>query len=770
MASTPTADTLESAVRQRRVPCMINLNADSLQGLGSIVPALEAAADSKPGALSPTLDAIAAKTPTRRNKLNAFFFGGCPIEHAPCPMPARAFLNMGVTAGEVDEFVYVSQHPLPPAPAPKAAAEAGGSGSSNGGRGGRGGRGVGGSKKKAAAAATTGQQPWLTAPPVPHELAPLLIEPNGNGSSAPPPTPPHCHLWVASPAGPNVLTSAHFDDEDNLLCVLPSSPGAQLLERDPRDYLAHYRERQLGQGEKLVALWPPEATPTLRTHSLGGEWANRSGLNGHTLLGSDLFGDPGNVHEFGSFCAPSPFRAVGVPLALRFRVKPGQALFIPAGWWHAVLSDRGCVAVNYWFPPPADVPRGHPLPSSPPVPPTSGLSSVLAVRRALGAAAHEMAMDAVRAMAGDADAVDGRTGREVWFWAREEGQDGDAPPSDYESEDGDDLDEDDPSDPFLDVMRKRDPCHLRTDEKEVGHDMPTAAANDLADDRIWLHQIMPEPLRILELPPSAASLPAAPVPAAAAPAPTPRRRGARAAGPSAPAAATTPTPALFPTPIWLGRREVASRRIALALLRWHAHTAVTGLMAAPEKQSPAAREMGYAVIRWVARNVEKGHGPAKGTLNGLIAVMKDMTPRSGSKGAWGGRHAAFDAYARGGRAAVVKAVLESAGKSAMVGFALTEALDDPEHGQTLAAELWGGGEEEHGAGGSSGGNNAKKRPRKEEEDDGKAFHRRRREQELSVHSMMAQRKHALEIASRAAAAAAGLTFPGFDGTGGSREP
>ena len=36
---------------------------------------------------------------------------------------------------------------------------------------------------------------------------------------------------------------------------------------------------------------------------------------------------------------------------LEVRLTAGQMLYIPAGWWHEVLTPRFCIAINFWFKP-----------------------------------------------------------------------------------------------------------------------------------------------------------------------------------------------------------------------------------------------------------------------------------------------------------------------------------------------------------------------------------------------------------------------------------
>jgi hypothetical protein len=102
-------------------------------------------------------------------------------------------------------------------------------------------------------------------------------------------------------------SSLHYDPHHNLLCVIV--------------------------GMKTVQLWPPSCTEKLRPFSAFGESPNHSQI-------SDLMA--------------SPCLAAATALAQQdghsFQVvlQPGDALFIPAGWWHLVRSNTQTIAVNFW--------------------------------------------------------------------------------------------------------------------------------------------------------------------------------------------------------------------------------------------------------------------------------------------------------------------------------------------------------------------------------------------------------------------------------------
>lgn len=107
------------------------------------------------------------------------------------------------------------------------------------------------------------------------------------GASAP-------RLIVAAWIGPeDTRTPPHHDPFDNYLCQVV--------------------------GDKVVALWPPSAPPP----------------PGSTC------GPPPNASDAvpGSWDGPWP-RVV--------TLRPGGALFIPSGWWHAVTSTSAAASVSFW--------------------------------------------------------------------------------------------------------------------------------------------------------------------------------------------------------------------------------------------------------------------------------------------------------------------------------------------------------------------------------------------------------------------------------------
>ena len=114
------------------------------------------------------------------------------------------------------------------------------------------------------------------------------------------PEPAHLHalgaLWRGSPhlyIGGSSQTPLHFDAFDNLLCVV--------------------------RGRKRLLLWPPGCAELL--YPGGG--------------GSALFSQ---ADVFAPDLEAFPLLERALPLALHADLGPGDALYLPCGWWHAVQS------------------------------------------------------------------------------------------------------------------------------------------------------------------------------------------------------------------------------------------------------------------------------------------------------------------------------------------------------------------------------------------------------------------------------------------------
>jgi hypothetical protein len=133
------------------------------------------------------------------------------------------------------------------------------------------------------------------------------------------------NLWACAGA---VESTAHYDADDNVLAVLV--------------------------GRKIVALASPAASgAVMGVYPLYSLSANHAAADLFAPLDSALgeasvagpaataAARPVTTHSFG--------RSGGSVEITYVTVAAGDALYIPEGWWHAVRSDAGTVAVNFWF-------------------------------------------------------------------------------------------------------------------------------------------------------------------------------------------------------------------------------------------------------------------------------------------------------------------------------------------------------------------------------------------------------------------------------------
>jgi hypothetical protein len=117
------------------------------------------------------------------------------------------------------------------------------------------------------------------------------------------------NLW-ASPAA--TRSSLHYDPYNNLLCLV--------------------------EGAKAVRVAPPSAAPHLRPQPAYHDSANHAA--------ADLWDD-------------AAAGAGGIRGLQEFELRPGDALFVPEGWWHQVQSGGGTLAVNFWWESPASARFGR---------------------------------------------------------------------------------------------------------------------------------------------------------------------------------------------------------------------------------------------------------------------------------------------------------------------------------------------------------------------------------------------------------------------------
>ncbi|CAM6125523.1 unnamed protein product [Calypogeia fissa] len=112
------------------------------------------------------------------------------------------------------------------------------------------------------------------------------------------------NLWMSMT---DSRSSTHYDPYQNLLCVVA--------------------------GEKKVTLWPPSAAPFLYPLPINGEASNHSGV--------DFVQPDYKAH---------PLFHKALSVAQLITLHPGDALFIPEGWYHQVDNFGVTIAVNFWWP------------------------------------------------------------------------------------------------------------------------------------------------------------------------------------------------------------------------------------------------------------------------------------------------------------------------------------------------------------------------------------------------------------------------------------
>ncbi|KAH9934986.1 uncharacterized protein B0H18DRAFT_979299 [Fomitopsis serialis] len=105
-------------------------------------------------------------------------------------------------------------------------------------------------------------------------------------------------------------------------------------------------------GHKTVWLAPPEATPAMypypppngdasdHTHNPAANTTNPCMSNTSTV---DVFAQRGNQKDMPAFWEEA------VPRAMSVTLKPGDLLFFPPGWWHAMRSESTSFSVSMWF-------------------------------------------------------------------------------------------------------------------------------------------------------------------------------------------------------------------------------------------------------------------------------------------------------------------------------------------------------------------------------------------------------------------------------------
>lgn len=156
------------------------------------------------------------------------------------------------------------------------------------------------------------------------------------------------NAWI----GCSKTSHLHFDGCDNLLVVAHGSKDVLLFSpwqisdlypqsgsHDERWKSAAVRalHAERRRGGRIVA---PAPTPTPTRRSIS-RW-----LRALDPQRSALYVQPPPT---GEAAAADAFPRLRAAPRLRATVRSGEALWIPTGWWHEVLTPRLCVAFNFWW-------------------------------------------------------------------------------------------------------------------------------------------------------------------------------------------------------------------------------------------------------------------------------------------------------------------------------------------------------------------------------------------------------------------------------------
>ena len=116
------------------------------------------------------------------------------------------------------------------------------------------------------------------------------------------------NLWLCLGS---VRSSLHYDEEENLLCII--------------------------KGQKHITLYPPKCTAWLYPRSVADD-----GSVNHSMIELSLPEDA--VHR------SYPLYRLAQRHKKEITAQEGDGIFIPAGWWHQIDSVDNTIAVNYWWP------------------------------------------------------------------------------------------------------------------------------------------------------------------------------------------------------------------------------------------------------------------------------------------------------------------------------------------------------------------------------------------------------------------------------------
>jgi hypothetical protein len=117
-------------------------------------------------------------------------------------------------------------------------------------------------------------------------------------------------------------------------------------------YITHCHAAQV-VGRKTVWLAPPEVTPYMYTYPSRSSEAFAQPHNPAANTTSPAMSNTSQVDVFASEeeleTTFSDFREHVVPRAICAILEPGDLLFFPPGWWHAMRSEETSFSVSMWF-------------------------------------------------------------------------------------------------------------------------------------------------------------------------------------------------------------------------------------------------------------------------------------------------------------------------------------------------------------------------------------------------------------------------------------
>ncbi|XP_078175410.1 2-oxoglutarate (2OG) and Fe(II)-dependent oxygenase superfamily protein isoform X4 [Carex rostrata] len=118
-------------------------------------------------------------------------------------------------------------------------------------------------------------------------------------------------------------SSTHYDPRHNILCVVAGQKEGKLACHAAKSHHLYMN---------TVTLWPPSACRFLYPMPIYGEASNHSAVS---LENPDL-----SVHPRAKHMKKYSAKVI---------LNPGDALFIPEGWFHQVDSSDLTIAVNFWW-------------------------------------------------------------------------------------------------------------------------------------------------------------------------------------------------------------------------------------------------------------------------------------------------------------------------------------------------------------------------------------------------------------------------------------